>query len=189
MALLETPQKDEGFTAPDFRLKNIDGRMLGLADVKGPRGTLILFICNHCPYVKAVIDRLTEDCRALQDAGIGCAAIMPNDTVHYPEDSFENMKKFAVAHGFTFPYLIEETQEVAKAYGAVCTPDIFGFDADGNLQYRGRVDGAGTKAAGPDTVRELRQAMLLVAQTGNAGPAKQYPSMGCSIKWKEQRLN
>jgi peroxiredoxin len=183
MALLHTPVKDSGFFAPDFKLKNIDGKTLGLSDIRGPKGTLILFICNHCPYVKAVIDRLVADCAELQKAGIGCAAIMPNDTKKYPDDSFENMQKFAAAHAFTFPYLIDETQDTARAYDAICTPDIFGFNADGRLEYRGRVDSAGPNPAKPDTVRELRDAMMLIAQTGS-GPIEQTPSMGCSIKWK-----
>jgi peroxiredoxin len=183
MALLETPLKDENFYAPDFKLKNIDGKMLSLADVKGENGMLVMFICNHCPYVKAVIDRLVEDCRLLQGKGIGCVAIMPNDTENYPDDSFENMAKFAKQHGFTFPYLIDETQDVARAYDAVCTPDIFGFNADGQLQYRGRVDSAGPKAADADTVRELRLAMEQIAQNGTAS-GKQFSSMGCSIKWR-----
>ncbi len=184
MALLQTPTKDNSFYAADFSLKNVDGKTLGLNDVKGPKGMLVMFICNHCPYVKAVIDRLVEDCKALQKAGIGCVAIMPNDVENYPDDSFDNMKKFAKQHGFTFPYLIDETQETAKGYGAICTPDLFGFNADGRLEYRGRVDSAANKPADTNTVRELRDAMLQVAQTG-AGPAKQSPSMGCSIKWRE----
>ncbi|MCK6417526.1 MAG: thioredoxin family protein [Alphaproteobacteria bacterium] len=184
MALLQTPEKAADFAAPDFRLKNVDGRVLSLADVRGPKGFLAMFICNHCPYVQAVIGRLVEDCTVLQKAGIGCAAIMPNDTKRYPDDSFEKMKTFAAQHHFTFPYLIDETQDVAKAYGAVCTPDLFGFDARGVLQYRGRVDSAGPKVAGPDTVRELRQAMLETAEKGFSA-ASQFPSMGCSIKWKE----
>lgn len=183
MALLQTPLKDSNFYAPDFALKNINGRTLSLNDVKGEKGTLVMFICNHCPYVKAVIDRLVDDCKELQKAGIGCVAIMPNDTENYPDDSFDNMKKFAAQHGFTFSYLIDETQETAKAYDAVCTPDLFGFNADGRLEYRGRVDSAANKPADAGTVRELRDAMLQVAKTGS-GPAKQSPSMGCSIKWK-----
>lgn len=184
MALLETPAKDESFYAPDFTLKNVDGRSLSYDDVKGDKGTVVMFICNHCPYVKAVIDRLVEDCKALQRAGIGCVAIMPNDTENYPADSFENMKGFAEQHGFTFPYLIDETQDIAKAYDAVCTPDLFGFDAGGQMQYRGRVDSAGPNTANDDTVRELRHAMLEISEKGFSS-AQQFPSMGCSIKWKE----
>ncbi len=183
MALLHTPLKDDSFYATDFKLKNVDGKALGFNDVKGEKGTVILFICNHCPYVKAVIDRIVSDAKELQKAGIGVVAIMPNDTKNYPDDSYENMQKFSKAHGFTFPYLIDETQEVAKAYGAVCTPDIFGFNADARLEYRGRVDSAANKPADDTTVRELRDAMLQIAKTGK-GPAQQTPSMGCSIKWR-----
>jgi peroxiredoxin len=184
MALLHTPLKDSSFYAPSFKLKNIDGKTLSFDDVKGEKGTLVMFICNHCPYVKAVIERLVADCKELQKAGIGCVAIMPNDTENYPADSFENMKKFAAQHGFSFPYVIDETQETAKAYDAVCTPDLFGFNAEGRMEYRGRVDSAGPKEAGKDTVRELRNAMLQVARTGSS-PAAQTPSMGCSIKWRD----
>ena len=184
MALLQTPQPQEGFRAPDFRLRGVDGKTWSLSDCPGEKGLLVMFICNHCPYVKAVIRRLAEDCAALQKAGVGCVAIMPNDTKKYPADSFDNMKAFAAEHGFTFPYLIDETQDTARAYGAVCTPDLFGFNAAGELRYRGRVDSAGPKEAGPDTRRELREAMLAVAMTGR-GPDAQFPSMGCSIKWKD----
>jgi peroxiredoxin len=183
MALLQTPAADLAFKASDFALKNIDGKMLSLTDVRGPNGTVIAFICNHCPYVKAIITRMVEDFKALQNLGIGCAAIMPNDTKAYPDDSFENMQKFAKAHNFTFPYLIDETQSTAKAYGAVCTPDLFGFDADDRLVYRGRLDSAGPNAAKPDTIRELLNAMQSVAKT-HPPQAPQRPSMGCSIKWK-----
>lgn len=183
MALLHTPENNKQLQLVDFKLKATDGKNYTLDDVRGAQGTLILFLCNHCPYVKAVIGRLAEDVKLLQQNGIGVAAIMPNDTQKYPADSFENMKLFARAHGFTFPYLIDETQAIARAYGAVCTPDIFGFNAGGVLQYRGRVDSAGPGEAGPDTRRELRDAMLLIAGTGK-GPAQQSPSMGCSIKWR-----
>lgn len=183
MALLHTPAREEDFCAPDFALKNIDEKTLTLADIKGPKGLLILFICNHCPYVKAIIKRLVEDCKTLQNTGIGVAAIMPNDAQTYPEDSFENMKEFAREHGFTFPYLIDETQDVARAFGAVCTPDIFGFNADGILQYRGRCDSAGASQTSENTRREMLEAMQRVAEIG-VGPYQQFPSMGCSIKWK-----
>lgn len=182
---VETPVCDFGWPAPDFRLPGIDGRPWGLADIRGPRGTLVMFICNHCPYVQAVADRLVRDVAALQGLGIGVAAIMSNDTQAYPEDSFANMKVFAAAHGFTFPYLFDESQAVARAYGAVCTPDFFGFDAGLGLQYRGRLD-ASRKQAGPaDARRELYEAMRDVAHSGH-GPAVQIPSMGCSIKWKAE---
>lgn len=183
MALLETPTKESGFRAPDFTLTGVDGKAYGLNDCMGDRGLVVMFICNHCPYVKAVIDRLVEDCRALQEKGVGCVAIMSNDAVAYPQDSLENMKVFAKQHGFPFPYLIDETQEVARAYGAVCTPDIYGFDKEGDLQYRGRVDSAGPGEATTETKRELRQAMLAVAETGQTED-EQFPSMGCSIKWR-----
>ncbi|MGB4107888.1 MAG: thioredoxin family protein [Alphaproteobacteria bacterium] len=183
MALLHTPTKDNSFYAAPFSLKDVSDKTLSWDSVKGENGTLVMFICNHCPYVKGVIDRLVEDCKILQKAGIGCVAIMPNDTENYPDDSFENMQKFAKKHGFTFPYVIDETQQTAKAYGAVCTPDLFGFNAEGRLEYRGRVDSAGPNPANDGTVRELREAMLQVAETGKA-PAKQTPAMGCSIKWK-----
>jgi peroxiredoxin len=184
MGLLHTPAKDENFQAPDFNLKNIDGNSLSFFDVRGDKGTLVMFICNHCPYVKAIIERLVEDCNILQESGIGCVAIMSNDTENYPEDSFDNMKLFAQEHNFTFPYLLDETQDVAKVYGAVCTPDLFGFNANDELQYRGRCDSAGPNEADANTKRELREAMQRIADLG-AGPHEQHPSMGCSIKWKE----
>lgn len=183
MALLQTPAKDDSFYAPAFSLKNIDGTTVSLDDVKGEKGTLIMFICNHCPYVKGITDRLPATMKKLQSMGIGVAAIMSNDTKNYPEDSFENMQKFAKQHGFTFPYLLDETQEVGRAYGAVCTPDFFGFNADGQLQYRGRLDSAGKNPAGDNTVPELLNAMEEIAKTGH-GPSQQTPSMGCSIKWR-----
>jgi peroxiredoxin len=166
-----------------FSLKGTDGRTYTLNDVKGENGTLVVFICNHCPYVKSVIDRLNDDCRALQAAGIGCVAIMSNDTAAHPDDSFENMKRFAERHRLVFPYVIDESQEVARAYGAVCTPDPFGFNRDGKLQYRGRIDSAGSRPPTGNEKRELREAMLQVAREGK-GPAEQVPSVGCSIKWR-----
>ncbi|MGE5547759.1 MAG: thioredoxin family protein [Solirubrobacterales bacterium] len=181
---VETPICDFGWQAPDFALPGIDGRQWALADVRGPKGTLVMFICNHCPYVKAVVDRLVRDVRELQALGIGVAAVMSNDTAQYPEDSFENMKEFAARHGFTFPYLYDESQAVARAYGAVCTPDFFGFDAGLGLQYRGRLDASRREAGPADTRRELFEAMREVAGTGR-GPADQVPSMGCSIKWRD----
>ena len=183
MALVHTPSYEEKFTAQSFTLKNIDGSMVSLDDVKGENGTVIMFICNHCPYVKAIIDRLVETCKTLQNMGVGCVAIMPNDTENYPADNFENMQKFAKEHSFTFPYLIDETQEVAKAYEAVCTPDIYGFNANLLMQYRGRLDSAGANNADVNTKPELLDAMKRIADIG-AGPHQQFPSMGCSIKWK-----
>jgi len=182
---VETPLCDFGRQAPDFHLPGIDGRMWSLSQVRGPKGTLVMFICNHCPYVQAVVDRLVRDCAQLQDLGIGVAAIMSNDVAAYPEDSFDNMTLFAARHGFTFPYLYDESQAVARAYDAVCTPDFFGFDAQLGLQYRGRLD-ASRKTAGPaDARRELLEAMEQVAKTGR-GPAEQVASMGCSIKWRAE---
>ncbi len=179
-----TPICDFGWKAPDFALPGVDGRNWKLADVKGERGTLVMFICNHCPYVKAVIDRIVRDAKELQAMGVGVVAISSNDAAHYPDDSFDNMKAFAARHGFTFPYLYDEAQDVAQAYDAVCTPDFFGFDAVLGLQYRGRLD-ASRKEAGPaDLRRDLFLAMKQVAETGK-GPAEQIPSMGCSIKWKD----
>jgi len=182
MPALTTPICDFGWKAVDFSLDGVDGRIHGLQDVRGDAGTLIMFICNHCPYVRAVIDRLVKDVKALQEIGIGVAAIMPNDTEAYPADSFENMKAFAAEHGFTFPYLIDRTQEVARAYDAVCTPDFFGFDADLGLQYRGRLDASRMEVV-PDARSELLEAMRGVAETGQ-GPQDQIASMGCSIKWR-----
>jgi peroxiredoxin len=167
----------------DFALKGTDGRTYALADVSGENGTLVMFICNHCPYVKGVIDRLVDDVNALQAAGVGAVAIMPNDTASYPEDSFDNMKAFAKQHRFSFPYVIDETQKVSRAYGAACTPDLFGFNAKGVLQYRGRVDSAGSRPPTGGEKRELREAMLQIAKTGK-GPDAQIPSVGCSIKWR-----
>ena len=181
---LQTPEKDSSFRAVDFMLLGTDGETYRLERCRGENGLLVMFICNHCPYVQAVIQRLVEDCKVMQKAGIGCVAIMPNDTKSYPADSFDNMKKFAKQHKFPFPYLLDDTQRTAQAYRAVCTPDFFGFNAAGELQYRGRIDAAGIKPADNKTVRELRDAMLAVARTGQ-GPAIQHPSMGCSIKWRQ----
>lgn len=177
------PVCDFGWKAPDFRLPATDGRTVSLTDVRGTRGTLIVFICNHCPYVKAIVPRLVRDAEELQAHGIGVVAICSNDARAYPADSFDNMKAFAEAHGFTFPYLHDESQEVARAYDAVCTPDFFGFDAADELQYRGRLDESRTTLV-PDARRELYEAMSAVAETGQ-GPRDQTPSMGCSIKWRE----
>lgn len=184
MALLETPAKNSTFHAIDFSLRGTDGKTYTLNDCRGEKGLLVMFICNHCPYVKAVIRRLAADCRILRDVGIGCVAIMPNDTVSHPADSFDNMKIFARENDFTFPYLIDETQETARAYDAVCTPDLYGFNAEGELQYRGRVDSAGMDEPDSDIKHELREAMLQIAETGRGSDDGQIPSIGCSIKWK-----
>lgn len=183
MALMHTPEKQVDFKAPDFSLKGTDGQTYSLADCQGENGTLVMFICNHCPYVIAVVERLVETCEKLKERGIGCVAIMANDTEKYPADSFENMQKFAEQHKFGFPYLIDETQETAKAYDAVCTPDFFGFDKNGTLQYRGRLDSAANKPADENTVPELLNAMTEITEKGTVSAA-QTPSMGCSIKWK-----
>lgn len=179
-----TPICDFGWKAVDFSLRGIDGRSTTLADVAGPRGTLVMFICNHCPYVKSVADRLVREAQALEELGVGVIAIMSNDTASYPADSFDNMAAFAKQHGFPFPYVIDETQEVARAYGAVCTPDFFGFNKDMELQYRGRLDETGRNPPRPDSRRELYEAMRQIAETGQ-GPREQTPSIGCSIKWRE----
>lgn len=181
---VKTPICSFGWKAPDFTLPATDGRTLSLSDIRGQTGTLVIFICNHCPYVKAVIDRIVRDVKELQAMGVGVAAISSNDAVTYPEDSFDNMKRFAAQHGFTFPYLYDESQGIARAYDAVCTPDFFGFDKDLGLQYRGRLD-ASRKEAGPvDLRRDLYLAMKQVVETGH-GPTDQIPSIGCSIKWKD----
>ena len=172
-----------GVRAPDFTLPGVDGRTHSLADIRGPNGALVMFICNHCPYVQAVVDRIVRDAKDLQALGIGVAAISANDVTAYPEDSFDNMKRFAERHGFTFPYLYDESQQVARAYGAVCTPDFFGFDRELKLEYRGRLDASGRNVAPPGARRELFEAMKQIAATG-AGPAEQIASIGCSIKWK-----
>jgi peroxiredoxin len=166
-----------------LRARGTDGKTYTLADVRGPKGTLVVFICNHCPYVKASIERIVAEAKALRDIGIGTIAIMPNDTATYREDSFENMQTFAARHRLTFPYVIDETQQVARAYRAQCTPDFFGFDAQDALQYRGRLDASRTTVAA-GARRDLFEAMRQIAETG-AGPAEQVPSMGCSIKWKD----
>jgi peroxiredoxin len=183
MALTGTSICDFGWKARDFALKGVDGKTYSLADVRGRNGTLVVFICNHCPYVRAVIESLVEKANALKTIGIGTIAIMPNDTAAYPADSFDNMKAFARQHGFTFPYVIDETQAVARNYGAQCTPDFFGFNAKDELQYRGRLD-AGRPGSAARGRRELYDAMTQIAETGR-GPLEQTASMGCSIKWRE----
>lgn len=182
MALMQTPVCDFGAPAPDFSLRGIDGNTWSLAECRGERATLVMFICNHCPYVQAIQERLVRDTRALLDQGVKSVAIMPNDPSDYPEDSFENMQRVAARLGYPFPYLIDDTQSVARAYGAICTPDFFGYDADLGLQYRGRLDESGRHPAPPKARRELYEAMAGIAHTGQ-GPRTQVPSMGCSIKW------
>ncbi|MEK7697842.1 MAG: thioredoxin family protein [Pseudomonadota bacterium] len=182
MVRTETPVCDFGLAAPDFRLPGVDGKTHSLQDVRGPRGLLVMFICNHCPYVQAVRDRIIRDAQELKDHGIHAVAISSNDPTDYPEDSFDAMKKISAEFRFPFPYLYDETQATAKAFGAVCTPDFFGYNTDLKLQYRGRLD-ASRKEAAPNAPRELFEAMKQIAQTGR-GPQDQIPSMGCSIKWK-----
>lgn len=183
MVSLETPICEFGTPAVDFTLPGVDGKTWTLNDCRGENGTLVMFICNHCPYVKAIRDRLVRDARDLQALGVNTVAIMSNDPADYPEDSFDNMQQIAREYGYTFPYLYDESQEVAKAYGAVCTPDFFGYNADFKLQYRGRLDASRKEAAPGDARRDLFEAMKLVATTGQ-GPREQIPSMGCSIKWR-----
>jgi len=177
----ETPICDFNQPAFDFNLKGVDGEQHTLASLKGENGLLLMFICNHCPYVKSIIDRIIRDAKELKNLGVNTVAIMSNDSSEYEEDSFENMQKIAAEMDFSFPYLIDETQEVAKAYGAVCTPDFFGYNKDLGLQYRGRLDES-RKEAVTNAKRELFEAMREVAATGK-GPIEQTPSMGCSIKW------
>lgn len=185
MVSLLTPVCDFGKPAIDFDLPGVDGKNWTLEACRGETGLLVMFICNHCPYVKAVRDRIVRDAKALQAMGVNCVAIMSNDPTDYPEDSFENMKKVAAEFDFPFPYLLDETQAVAKAYGAVCTPDFFGYNAELELQYRGRLDESRKEAADPNVRRDLFEAMKQVAETGR-GPAEQIPSMGCSIKWIDE---
>ncbi len=184
MVSLETPVCDFGRPAPDFALPGVDGKLWTLAECKGEQGLLVMFICNHCPYVKAVRERIVRDARELLGHGVKSVAIMSNDPRDYPEDSFENMQKTAKEYGFPFPYLWDETQQVAKAYGAVCTPDFFGYNGKLELQYRGRLDASRKETASPDARRDLFEAMQQVAATGR-GPREQIPSMGCSIKWSD----
>ena len=183
MVSLETPVCDFGTKAFDFTLPGVDGRTWSLQECMGEKGLLIMFICNHCPYVKAVQDRIVRDALELKQFGIASVAIMSNDPTDYQDDSFENMKLFSKRMNFSFPYLFDESQDIAKQYGAVCTPDFFGYNTNFELQYRGRLDASRKETAPPDTRRDLFEAMKLIAQTGH-GPQDQIPSMGCSIKWK-----
>jgi peroxiredoxin len=173
---------DFGWKAVDFDLPGVDGARHTLTSARGPRGLVLMFICNHCPYVKAIRSRIVRDCGELRAHGIGSIAIMSNDPAEYPEDSFDNMRRVAAESGFPFPYVLDETQDTARAYGAVCTPEFFGFNADLELQYHGRLDASKT-APVPDARRELYEAMVAIARAGT-GPADQTPAIGCSIKWK-----
>jgi peroxiredoxin len=181
---IETPVCDFGQPAVDFSLPGVDGRSWTLADCAGEKGLLVMFICNHCPYVKAVRERLIRDANDLKALGIGVVAINSNNAEQYPDDSFAAMQQVAGQYGYPFPYLYDEDQQVARAYDAVCTPDFFGYNADLQLQYRGRLDASRKETAPEGTRRDLFEAMRQVAETGR-GPAEQIPSMGCSIKWKQ----
>jgi len=184
MVSLQPPLCDFGWKALDFDLLGVDGVRYNLANARGENGFLVMFICNHCPYVKSIRERLVRDTHELKLHGINSIAIMSNDPAEYEEDSFENMKQAAINYSYPFPYVWDETQQVAKNYGAVCTPDFFGFNANLELQYRGRLD-ASRKEAIQDAPRDLFEAMLQVARTG-MGPREQIASMGCSIKWKNE---
>ena len=185
MVSLETPVCEFGLPAIDFSLPGVDGNNWTLEQCRGENGLLVMFICNHCPYVKAIRDRIVRDTNELKALGVNSVAIMSNDPSQYEEDSFENMQKIAREYGFDFPYLLDETQQVAKAYGAVCTPDFFGYNADLALQYRGRLDESRKQSAGEEVRRDLFEAMKQVAETSR-GPTGQIPSMGCSIKWNDE---
>jgi len=181
MASINPPVCEFGWQAPDFKLPNIDGKLVSRDDSMGKSGLLVMFICNHCPYVKAILPRLIADVKELQTLGINTVAMMSNDPTDYPEDSFENMKKLAIDMALPFPYLLDATQQIAKDYGAVCTHDFFGFNNINELQYRGRFDES-RKETAPDSTRDLFKAMQLIAETG-VGPREQIASIGCSIKW------
>ncbi len=183
MVALNPPVCDFGRPAIAFDLPGTDGRRHTLESCRGPNGLLVMFICNHCPYVKAIIDRLIRDCRELAGHGIGCVAMMSNDVAAYPDDAPDNMKRWAEELAFPFPYLYDETQAVAQAYGAVCTPDFFGYNARLELQYRGRLDASGRNPGPPEARRELFEAMRDIAHT-RQGPRDQQASIGCSIKWQ-----
>ena len=182
MTLTKTPICDFGKKADFFELKSIENKLISLNDIKGKNGTLIMFICNHCPYVKAIIDDIVDDCKNLEKEEIKSVAIMSNDQKNYPEDSFENMISFSKKYKFNFPYLVDETQKVAKTYGAVCTPDFFGYNANLELQYRGRIRELKDLKPVKSGESDLLKAMKLIAKTGK-GPENQIPSMGCNIKW------
>lgn len=184
MALMTTPICEFGKPASDFSLPGVDGQIWHLQDCMGTRGLLVMFICNHCPYVKAIQQHLIQDALTLKKLGIGMVAIMSNDSSAYPEDSFSNMQRIAETLSYPFPYLLDETQAIAKAYGAICTPDFFGYNADYALQYRGRYDASGKQQLEQHQASDLLIAMSQIAETGE-GPQNQIPSIGCSIKWKQ----
>lgn len=178
-----TPICEFGWKAVDFDLEGVDGRRYGLDRVRGERATLVMFICNHCPYVKAVIDDIVRDARELEHHAVGTIAIMPNDTDAFAEDSFENMQRWSAEKEFPFPYVIDRSQETARAYGAACTPDFYGFNSRLELQYRGRIEEVRNLEPVEGARRELLEAMVQIAETGE-GPREQIPSMGCSVKWR-----
>lgn len=180
--LLDTPICEFGWQAPDFTLRDPNGSAFTLSQSLGEKGLLIAFICNHCPYVQSIAERLASDTNELMAQGINVLAIMSNDAQAVPADAPDKMLEFAARHGFAFPYLVDDDQSVGRAYGAVCTPDFFGFNRDGGLQYRGRLDDA-AMGNPKNRKRELVEAMQMIAQTGK-GPRDQTPSMGCSIKWR-----
>ena len=182
MVLTKTPICNFGEKAKDFNLKSTENKQVSLSDVKGKNGTLIMFICNHCPYVKAIIKDLVDDIKFLENLGIKSVGIMSNDVKNYPDDSFENMISFSKLNNFSFPYLIDETQGVAKKYNAVCTPDFFGYNKNLELQYRGRIRALKDLKPIREGDSDLKLAMKMVSETGN-GPKDQIPSMGCNIKW------
>ena len=182
MALTKTPICDFGKKADNFNLKSTENKMISLNDIKGENGTLIMFICNHCPYVLATIKEVVKNCKELENDGIKSLAIMSNDPNVYEEDSFENMAQFANDNEFNFPYVMDETQDIGKKYGAVCTPDFFGYNKNLELQYRGRIRELKDLNPVINGESELLIAMKMIAKTGN-GPIEQFPSMGCSIKW------
>ena len=183
MVLTKTEICDYGWKAPDFELVGTDGEMHGLQDIRGVNGTLVMFICNHCPYVKGVIDLIVQDARELQKLGIGVIAVMPNDVNEYPQDGLGPMTALALEKGFSFPFVLDEIQLVARSYDAVCTPDFFGFNAKLELQYRGRIAEVRDAKAVPGGKRDLYEAMKSIAETGT-GPSHQVGGMGCSIKWR-----
>jgi peroxiredoxin len=185
MVSLQPPVCEFGLPAIDFNLPGVDGRNWSLEECKGEKGLLVMFICNHCPYVKSIRERIIRDVNELRPYGIHAVAIMSNDPAEYEEDSFDNMRSVARRYDYPFPYLLDESQQVAKAYGAVCTPDFFGYNAEMQLQYRGRLDESRKETAPEDVRRDLFEAMRLVAMSGE-GPQAQIPSMGCSIKWREE---
>ena len=184
MTKLSTPVCNFGEKAHDFDLKGIDDNLWSLDKCNGNKGLLVMFICNHCPYVKAILEKLVVETDVLAMKGIGIVAINPNDYISFPEDSFDNMKIVSKKYGFGFPYLLDEQQEIAKNYGSVCTPDFFGYNSDLELQYRGRFDDRGMEMSNNPNQSDLFKAMFLISRTGK-GPDQQTPSIGCSIKWRD----